>query len=210
MKPHLLSIASLGFVWATSVCSAAETTAAPDLAARAADRDYRISPRDLVEFHIHHQQDTVTRQRVTASGELRLPLIGTTKLAGLTVREAERQLEQAYRTGGFYVAPEVVLSIEKYRERYVSVLGEVKNPDRVEFPMESDTVGILHAVARVGGFTRIARIDAVQILRTGTDGQQERITLNLLDFFKSRQPAAGTAEFQLHAGDVVFVPERTF
>lgn len=172
--------------------------------------DYRIAPQDLIEFQVHDQPDTLTHQRLTAGGELQLPFVGTIKLAGQTVREAERLLEQRLRDGGFFVAPQVILSVERYRERYISLLGQVKNPDRVELPIEATSMGLLQAVARVGGFTRIAKTDAVQIMRTGPDGREVRLTLDVDEFLKPKAGARPNPEFQLVPGDVVFVPERSF
>lgn len=172
--------------------------------------DYRIAARDTIDFQVHSQPDTVTRQRVTANGELQLPFIGTVNVAGRTVREAEKFLEAQLRDGGFFVAPQVILSVEHYREGYISLLGQVKNPDRVQLPLETSSIGMLQAVAQVGGFTRIARTDAVQVLRMRSDGVQDRITVNMDAFLKSKSPASLDAEFQLRPGDVVFVPERTF
>jgi polysaccharide biosynthesis/export protein len=206
---HVASLVLLLLPLGLVPSSAVEAGSAP-ASARAANEDYRIAPRDYIQFQIHSQPDTTTHQRVTANGELQLPLLGTIKLAGLTVREAEIMLKERYREGGFFVSPQVILSVEQYRERYISLLGQVKNPDRVALPMEANSMGVLHAIARVGGFTRIARTDAVQILRTAPDGMEARITLNLDEFLKPKPAAPASAEFQLEPGDVVFVPERAF
>lgn len=201
---------SLFLFWLLGYIGLSSLTAAVAEAPVVTNPDYRLVPRDLIEFQIHSQPDTVTRQRVTASGELQIPFVGTVKVAGQTVREAEKLIERALRDGGFFVSPQVILSVDHYRERYISLLGEVKNPDRIEFPVEIATMGILQAVARAGGFTRIARTDAVQVLRTRPNGTQERITVNMEEFLKAKPNAPPTAEFQLAPGDVVFVPERTF
>lgn len=204
---YLRWVGLVGFNWAISVF--AQGTATGSIPP-ANNQDYKIVPRDYIDFQVHSQPDTATQQRISANGEMQLPLIGTTKLAGLTVREAERMLERRFREGGFFVAPQVILSVEKYRERYVSLLGQVKNPDRVEFPLETNSMSILDAIARVGGFTRIARTDAVQIIRTGADGQQVRTTLNIDEFLKPKPVSVVPGEFQLQPGDVIFVPERVF
>lgn len=182
----------------------------PPAGATRTNPDYRIGPRDEIQFQVHAQPDTVTRQRVSATGELRLPFVGSVKVGGQTVREAEKTVEQRLRDGGFFVAPQAIISVEQFRERYVSLLGEVKNPDRVEFPSETSTLGILQAVAQVGGFTRVARTDAVQVFRTRPDGVPERFTLNLDEFLRPKTAAQGMPEFQLAPGDVVFVAERKF
>jgi polysaccharide export outer membrane protein len=150
-----------------------------------------------------------TVQRITSNGEIRLPLIGTVKLASLTLRDAEHLLEKLYRDGGFFINPQVTLSVQEYGTRYVSVMGQVAQPARIALPSETNTIGILQAITQVGGFTRVARTDAVQVLRKGADGQDNRMTINTDDLLHPTE-ANRLPEFQLQPGDVVFVPERTF
>jgi protein involved in polysaccharide export with SLBB domain len=173
------------------------------------DSDYRLAPRDLVQFQLYNQPDMTTAQRVTANGELRFPLVGTVNLSGKTLREAELILEKQFKDRGFFVNPQVILAVDQYGERYISVLGQVKNPERISMAVETKSLGILQAITQAGGFTRVSRTDQVQVLRLGADGKEERIIVNVDDLLKPR--TSGSApEFQLKAGDVVFVPERVF
>lgn len=170
--------------------------------------DYQIAVRDTIQFQIYNQVDVTTVQRVTANGEVRLPLIGTVKVAQLTLRAAEHLLEKLYRDGGYYVNPQVILSVQQYDDKFVAVLGQVKDPARIPMDSETTTIGILHAITEVGGFTRVAQTDAVQVLRKGADGKDERLIVNTNALLT---PTSGqTDEFQLLPGDIVFVPERVF
>ena len=172
------------------------------------DGDYRVAVRDTIQFQIYNQLDMTTVQRVTANGEVRLPLVGTVKVADLTLRDAEQVLEKMYRDGGFFIHPQVILSVQQYDDRFVAVLGQVKEPARIPLASETSTIGILHAITEVGGFTRVARTDAVQVLRVGPDGKDSRLIVNTDSLLL---PASGsTPEFQLQPGDIVFVPERVF
>ncbi len=176
--------------------------------ASTASPDYRISARDLVQFQVFNQPDMTTAQRVSANGELRLPLLGTYAIAGRTLREAEDQLEKLYQSGGFFVAPQVILTVEEYGERFVSILGQVKNPERIPLSVETQSIGILQAITQSGGFTRVARTDQVQVLRIAAGGREERLVVNVDDLL--RPGRSGVSEFQLQPGDIVFVPERVF
>ncbi|MGH8020903.1 MAG: polysaccharide biosynthesis/export family protein, partial [Opitutaceae bacterium] len=93
-------------------------------------------------------------------------------------------------------------------ERFVSVLGQVRSPSLIPLPEESNSLGILQAVTLAGGFTRIARTDSVQVSRTNADGVEERFEIDVRELLNSRR-SKDKREFQLLAGDVVFVPERT-
>jgi Periplasmic protein involved in polysaccharide export len=176
--------------------------------ASTASPDYRISPRDLVQFQVFNQPDMTIAQRVSANGELRLPLLGTYAIAGRTLREAEDELEKLYRSRGFFVSPQVILSVEEYGERYVSILGQVKNPERIPLSVETKSIGILQAITQSGGFTRVARTDQVQVLRVSPEGREERLVVNVDDLL--RPGRSSVSEFQLQSGDIVFVPERVF
>ncbi|HVU25779.1 MAG TPA: polysaccharide biosynthesis/export family protein [Opitutus sp.] len=174
----------------------------------AAQSDYRLADHDLIEIQVFNQPDMTARQRVTSSGELRLPLIGTVKVAGKTLREAEQELESRYEAGGFFVNPQVILAVAEYGARFVSVLGEVKNPVRMPFPPEAASIGVVQAITEAGGFTRVARSDNVQIIRRREGGEQ-RITLNLEKALAGDNSRDNTG-FQLLPGDIVYVPERLF
>src|SRR4051812_43860769 len=75
---------------------------------RGAGSDYRIGPRDLVQFQIYEEADVQAVQRVSNSGEISVPMLGPVRLAGLTLREAERRLEQAYIDKGYFVQLQVM------------------------------------------------------------------------------------------------------
>lgn len=170
--------------------------------------DYTLAERDMVEIQVFNQPEMTTRQRVSISGELRLPLLGTVPVAGKSLRDVERELETRFREQGFFVNPQVILSIQEYGSRYISVLGEVQDPVRIAFPPEAETLGIIQAITEAGGFTRVARRNEVQVIRNGPRGES-RITLDLDRALIGRSESA-PADFQLLPGDIVFVPERVF
>lgn len=174
-----------------------------------ANGDYRIAPRDLLQFQMYEEPDMAVAQRVTASGEVRLPLIGTVNVAGMTLRAAEEHLRRRYIEEGFYINPQVILSLQQYDDRTVSVLGQVNKPDAIPFPLEQRTISLARAITLAGGLTRLARADSIQITRRGPKGEDERFVLNL-ESALSNKPGAKGADFELQPGDVVFVPERTF
>ena len=171
--------------------------------------DYRLAPRDLVKVELFNQPDMETIQRLTANGEVRLPFIGIVCIARLTVREAEMELERRFVDGGFFVAPQVTIAVQQFGERYVSIIGQVKNPGRIALAPEAASIGIFDAVAQAGGFTRIARTDAIQVTRRSADRSDEKLVVNL-DLYLEAKGRATSREFQLLPGDVLVVPERVF
>jgi polysaccharide export outer membrane protein len=171
-----------------------------------ASPDYELKPRDQVVFEMFNEPDVKTTQRLSSRGELTLPLIGAVTLAGLSLREAEQEVRRRYADGGYYTDPQVMLSVAEYGANFVQILGQVNRPTQVELPIEATTIGLLEAVAQAGGFTRLARTDAVRVTRKTARGAERHFTVDVRDFLGRR--GGRTEEFQLQPGDVVFVPER--
>jgi polysaccharide export outer membrane protein len=160
-------------------------------------------------FEMFNEPDVKTTQRLSSQGEMTLPLIGAVSLAGLTLREAEQTIRGRYVEGGFYLDPHVILSVAEYGAHFVTVLGQVNKPDRVELPIEAASLGLVAAITQAGGFNRFARIDAVQVTRQTGSGTERHFTVDVREFL-GRRGDGSAEEFQLLPGDVVFVPERLF
>ncbi|HKM56324.1 MAG TPA: polysaccharide biosynthesis/export family protein [Isosphaeraceae bacterium] len=168
--------------------------------------DYRIVARDELKFQITGEPDDPLIERVSTAGEISIPFLGAFRAAGLTLREAESQIERRYRDGGFFVNPQVILSFNSYAPRSVSVLGQVNNPSSVDFSIEREDMGLVSAITKAGGFTRVARPDAVKVMRN-IDGKDTAFIINVTGYLNetSKEP-----QFKLMPDDIVFVPERVF
>jgi len=149
------------------------------------------------------------RQRLTTacivSGEISAPLLGAVKVSGLSLRETESMMEKRYRDGGFFLNPQVILSFESYAPRTISVLGQVNNPIQVEFSIERDQMGIVSAITRAGGFTRVARTDAVKVMRI-VEGKETAFTVNVTAYLNE---TSKEQEFRLFARRRRFCPRAS-
>ncbi len=183
-----------------------EPTTPANPAPKPANPDYRIVSNDQIRFHITGEADETLFQRVSSQGEISVPLLGTVKVGGLTLRETEVLMEKRYHDEGYYIDPQVILSFESYAPRTVSVLGQVNAPFLVEFSIERSQMGIVNAITRAGGFTRVARTDAVKVMRI-VDGKEVSFTVNVASYLNE---TAKEAQFRLQPDDIVFVPERIF
>src|SRR5262249_29726899 len=109
---------------------------------------------------------------VQPDGKISATLVGDIEVAGLTTGELEKLL--AERTSHRLRDPEVVVSIEQFAPKSVSVLGEVGKPGLV--PYQKGLTPI-QAIAAVGGFLDTAMTDSVILVRTG--GGDEVVTRKL-------------------------------
>jgi polysaccharide export outer membrane protein len=171
---------------------------------------YNIRATDKLRITIFQEDDLSTICRVDAKGTVNLPLVGEIRVRGLTLDEAERAIENAYRDGRFLRKPEVTVAIDEYAPREVSIQGQVKNPGRYPLPIES-TMSVLDLVTKAGGFTDTALGTGVRITRILPDGSTRVITLDVESLIKGRSSAKTNGEnnaLLLEPDDIVYVPER--
>jgi polysaccharide export outer membrane protein len=173
-------------------------------------RAYKIRATDKLSITIFQEDDLSTVSRVDAKGTVNLKLVGEIRVRGLTLDEAERVIEGAYRDGLYLRKPEVTVAIEDYAPREVSIQGQVKNPGRYPLPIES-TMSVLDLVTKAGGFTDTAQGTAVRITRILPDGSTRVITLDVESLIKGRSNAKTNGEnnaLLLEPDDIIYVPER--
>ncbi len=168
---------------------------------------YRLVPQDLVQMSIFGEDDMTADRRVDAHGSLHLPLLGAVKVAGLTLPDAETAVREAYVTAEIFIAPQVSLTVLEYAAKEISVLGQVASPGKQTLPNERGRISIVEAISSAGGFTRIAKADAVRVTRGKADGGEEVFTVNVENLINGR---VGETSFYVQPGDIVFVPERVF
>lgn len=189
---------------------------------------YRIGPGDLLEISVFDIPELNRKERVAASGFIRLPLIGAVKAAGYS--EAELAIVIGRRLAKNFVNdPQVNVFIAEYKSQQVAVTGAVQRPGL--YPLPRDRRTILDMIAEAGGLTKesggvIELIPAesgthspafdaasvgVQLPGAGpVEGagealNQNAIAINLNELL--RGAAGGTMNVPAMAGDVIFVPE---
>jgi polysaccharide export outer membrane protein len=179
-------------------------------ASAARQKIYNIRATDKLRITIFQEDDLSTLCRVDAKGTVNLPLVGEIQVRGLTLSEAERAIENAYRDGRFLRKPEVTVAVDDYAPREVSIQGQVKNPGRYPLPIES-TMSVLDLVTKAGGFTDTALGTGVRITRILPDGSTRVITLDVESLIKGKSNAKTNGEnnaLLLEPDDIVYVPER--
>lgn len=169
---------------------------------------YRIFPRDAIQLTVHGEPDVGGERRVDGQGEINVPLIGPVKIAGLTPAEAQLVIAKKYIEAEIFIRPEVVVTVSEYSPKEVMVLGQVGKQGKQIFSSEATTLPIVEAITAAGGFTRIAKADAVRVTRRDERGNEQSFTINVEKMIEGRSPAG--EGFVLQPGDVVFVPERVF
>lgn len=171
--------------------------------ARAAAEEYILQPLDQIKVEVFQEPDLTRELRISQDGAITLPLIGTVNLRGKSIQQAEMLVRMLYDRD-YLVNPQINILVIEYAKRSVDVLGAVGSAGTIDIPPEQP-LNLLGAVARAGGFTRLADRRKVKLTRV-EDGKTTTYEINADNIIESK--ADDQDAWLLRAGDVVFVPER--
>ena len=192
--PFLLCLACVP-AWAAAQEAATGAVAAP---VAENTREYVLGPGDIVRISVFQNPDLTTEGRVSETGALSFPLIGSVELGGRTVSAAESLIAERLRTGGFVLQPQVTVLPVQIRGNQVAVLGHVNKPGR--YPLDTFNVRVTDMLANAGGIATGG--DDVIVLVGVRDGQRIRRELDLPTLF---QRGDADADVMLSPGDVIYV-----
>ena len=164
--------------------------------------DYILQPSDLLHVQVFQEEDLMRDVRISQEHTVMLPLIGSVDLNGKTPREAEVIIRDLYNKD-YLVNPQVTVSVLEYAKTSVDVLGSVNTPGSITF-LPEQPMNLLDAIARAGGFNRLADRKHVTLTRSGEGGKLEKTTINTDDLIQ----ANAKESWPLVKGDVIFVPEK--
>jgi polysaccharide export outer membrane protein len=90
-------------------------------------QDYRIGPDDVLDVSVFEAPDMNRTVRVSAEGEILLPLLGNVRAAGLTPSQLASVLEGLLRSS-YMKDPHVGIFLKEMQSHPVSVFGAVAKP----------------------------------------------------------------------------------
>jgi polysaccharide export outer membrane protein len=155
-----------------------------------------IGPGDELEVTVYGAQDLSGHTRVSADGNISLPLIGYVRIAGLSSSEAEGAIEAVLRQNNVVNDPQVSVYVKEYTSSGISVAGEVTKPGFYSALGPHRLFDVLQAA---GGPTDKASNKVVISHRD----QKDVTTLSI-----SKNPAEMAANnVELQPGDTVVVPK---
>jgi len=164
--------------------------------------EYKIVPNDRVSLIIYKHPELSpstlgnrTSDRgilINAKGDIRLPLVKSIHLAGLTQTEAQERVESAFSR--YIKSPDVYFEVLNKR---AYIVGEVNKPGEVELINEKLT--LIQVLAKAGDLKDTANKRAIMILRSGKDRINSEI-VNLTDFNSLK-----TANLMIKPNDIIYV-----
>jgi polysaccharide export outer membrane protein len=164
--------------------------------------EYRIQPHDRISITMYNHPElgttSVQSQKqdirgviVNSEGNVRLPLIKSIHVAGLTQTQAQKKIEKAY--GSYLEDAEVYLEVLNKR---AYIIGEVKNPGEVRLFNEKAT--LLQMLAKAGDFTDYANRHAVVIMRN----RNNKILTQTVDLTGAN--AIKMANLMIYPNDIIY------
>jgi len=161
-------------------------------------QEYRLGPGDGVKISVFQNPDLGLETRVSDTGAISYPLVGSVQIGGLTVAAAERAIADGLKKGGFVLQPQVTLVIQQVRGAQVAVLGQVARPGR--YPLESTAMKVTDVLALAGG---TAPQGADRVILTGVrNGRRVRAEIDVADLFVAWTPEK---DVPVMAGDTLYV-----
>jgi len=181
----------LALVWLLLSATMAMADSQPDF-------DYKLGQGDAIRIVVFQNPDLTLDSRVSESGSITYPLIGTVAIGGLTIEAAEKRIAKGLKDGGFVQQPQVNIVLVQVRGNQVSVLGQVNRPGR--FPLETSNTRLSDTLALAGG---ISPSGADTVIVTGIrEGKPFRREIDFPAIYISSQ---NQDDIQVAAGDVVYV-----
>jgi polysaccharide export outer membrane protein len=162
---------------------------------------YKVQPTDVLSITVRDQPDLTTKTRISDEGYLSFPLLGKVNVKDLTVQEIEEKLKRRLEVD-YLVSAQVLVFIEQYHPKQVSVMGEVVRPGKFDMPDEKKLT-VTGAIVMGGGFTVDADIANTKILRL-KDGQEEFIKVDMKNI---TQKGEKEKDVVLEPDDIIVVPK---
>ena len=165
--------------------------------------EYKIQPHDRISITMYNhpelgttsvasQRQDVTGVLVNSKGNVRLPLVKTVHVAGLSQTAAQKKIEKAY--GAYLEDAELYLEVLNKR---AYILGEVNKPGEVRLFNEKTT--LLQMLAQAGDLTDSANRHAIVVLKSrGNKVHTETVDLTSVNSLRM-------ASLMIYPNDIVYV-----
>ena len=164
--------------------------------------EYKIVPHDRVSIIVYRHPEfssssleTRAQDRgilVNSKGDIRLPLVKSIHIAGLTQTQALEKIESAFKR--YLKSPDIYLEVLNKR---AYVVGEVKTPGEIE--LVNEKTNLIQILAKAGDLTDSANKKSIMILRS-KEGKINSQTVDLTDINSLR-----TANLMIKPNDIVYV-----
>jgi polysaccharide export outer membrane protein len=160
--------------------------------------DVRIGPRDIVDIKVVQDDKLNTRATVSDDGQITMPLIGKVDVSGLSQRQAEGRIKTILE-GRYMTRADVSVQIAEFGNKPISVVGAVTHPGSIG---ATNNMTLIQAITQAGGLAA-GYGKTLYVLRTGSNGLSEQISIDIDDLMVSGNP---DLNLPLAPNDVINIP----
>jgi polysaccharide export outer membrane protein len=194
MQFLLAACALIGAQALTMAPAYAQPAAAP-----LASAEYRLGAGDVMRVSVYQNPDLTLETRVSENNVVSFPLLGSIKVGGLSVTQAEQLITDGLKKGNFVKNPQVTIVVLQVKGNQASVLGQVNRPGR--YPIETADMRLTDLIANAGGVVSGAGSETL-VLTGKRNGQPYRAEIDLPGIFAV---GGGAQDVFIQHGDVIWV-----
>jgi polysaccharide biosynthesis/export protein len=170
------------------------------------NEEYQVGPDDVLEVSIFeweaNEQTKTLKLRVSETGIISLPVVGALNVAGQSVQNIQKMIEDELRAQGVLQTPRVGVWVSEFRSRQISVIGAVNQPG--SYAIHQNVSTLLNMLTLAGGPQDSAGAVAYLIRGNGPQDAAARIRIDLGQLLETGDPKLNPV---VSAGDVIFVPK---
>jgi len=190
---ELLAVAGLLASPVAAIGQSAPLPAAP------VSTGYMLGSGDTIDVSVLDSADYKAKVTIEPDGTVVLPLIGRVSAAGQSITQFRDTVRTRLASGGYFVKPEVSVTLVTATSRYATILGEVGSPGLVGLDRD---YRLSEVVARVGGLKGVGT-DAITV--TSSEGQTKIYSMRAI------ATSGGGGDPLVSPGDKIFVaPAQIF
>ncbi|MBE9241182.1 SLBB domain-containing protein [Synechocystis salina LEGE 00031] len=169
------------------------------------ESEYTLGPGDRLRVDVFQVQELSGEYQVLVDGTIGFPLIGTVRVADLTIPELNQLLANQYAR--YIRRPLVTAILTSPRPLNITLSGEVNSPGAYALAIEGGQKfpTLTQVIQQAGGLTPVSDISRVQ-LRRQKGNYQENYSINLWELLREGNSRQNVT---LRDGDIVVIPSKT-
>jgi polysaccharide export outer membrane protein len=161
---------------------------------------YQLRSGDTFELSFQFSPELNQTVSVQPDGFITLGGVGDMNVAGLTIPELKKRLEDAY--GAFLNKPAIFVVLRDFDKPYFIATGMVARPGKYE--LRGD-VTVIEGIAMAGGLNDKSKHSQVVLFRKASNNWFEAKVLNVKEMLASKDLSE---DLHLKPGDIVYVPQN--
>ncbi len=170
-------------------------------------QDYLIGSQDVIKIAVFEYPDLTTEARVGEDGKITFPLLGEITAKNLTTRQLEKNIAEKLVSGNIVKEPQVSVFVQNYRNRKVTIIGEVNKPGQYDI---SGPTTLLDVISQALGMNQNAGYQLTVFRKNLTNGNKENTTKINVDVDRLLNGGDMSQDIELQNADLIYVPKAIF